>query len=110
MNEWKQTRRRLSAVLVRLDDRLAHDDVKEVRSFIAAGEYGLALELIADACCEHDVALRDDERAEMLALYARMELSDRVPVALSLCPAIGSRTAPTNGETPHGAPGVVFCV
>lgn len=86
VDEWRDLRGRLSGVLARQDDRLSVDDARLIHEFIDVGECGLALEQIADVLSEDKVALRDDERTEMLALNARMEMGDRVPDALGLCP------------------------
>ncbi len=77
----------LHGLLVRLDDRLPEKDVTLIAEFIDANELGLALEQIADVLSEDEKPLAADERADMLALVDRMQMGDRVPRALSFCPA-----------------------
>jgi hypothetical protein len=72
--------------VIRLDDRLQGEDVTEIDEFIGHNELGLALEWMADALSETVQPLSADERDDMLALVARMEMDDRVPRALALCP------------------------
>jgi hypothetical protein len=43
---------------------------------------------IADVLSEDEIGLRDDERAELLALNTRMDMGDRVPHALAFCPPL----------------------
>jgi hypothetical protein len=54
--------------------------------FIEVGEYGLALEEIAGALAQDAVAITDQERGDMLAPAARMQMDDLVPHALGSCP------------------------
>lgn len=83
-----ELRGRLFAVLVWLDDRLPADQATLIHEFVDVGEWGLALEQIADVLSEDEIGLRDDERAELLALNSRMEMGDRVPHALGFCPPL----------------------
>lgn len=76
----------LHGLLVRLNDRLPGKDVTLIAEFIDANELGLALEQIADVLAEDELPLTADERADMLALAAQMQMSDRVPRALAFCP------------------------
>ena len=48
--------------------------------------WGSTLEQMADVLCEEDQPLTAAERADMLALVERMQMGDRVPRALALCP------------------------
>lgn len=77
----------LHGLLIRLDDRLPKRQATLVAEFIDANELGLALEQMADVLSEDEQPLSTDERADMLALAARMQMGDRVPQALELCPA-----------------------
>lgn len=77
----------LHGLLVRLDDRLPGKDVTLIAGFIDASELGLALEQMADVLSEDEQPLAADERADILALVARMQMGDRVAQALSFCPA-----------------------
>lgn len=77
----------LHGLLIRLDDRLPGKDVTLIAEFIDANELGLALEQMADVLSEDEQPLSSGERADMLALVDRMQMGDRVPRALSFCPA-----------------------
>ncbi len=81
-------RGRLGIAVTRIEDRMTADQAGYIRELIAADEWGLALEQIADVLSEHEAGLRDDERDQLLALNRRMGMGDRVPGALSLCPRI----------------------
>ena len=76
----------LRGLLVRLDDRLASESVTLASELIDVNELGLALEFVADWLAEEELPVSSDERADMLALAARMQMGDRVPTTLSLCP------------------------
>ena len=76
----------LRGLLIRLDDRLPGRDVTSIADFIDANELGLALEQIAEVLSEDEQPLAAAERADMLALVDRMQMGDRVPLALSFCP------------------------
>ena len=78
----------LHGLLVRLDDRLPGKDITLIAEFIDANELGLALEQMADVLSEDEQPLAPDERADMLALVARMQMGDRVPDALRFCPEV----------------------
>ena len=77
---------RLHGLLVRLSNRLADRDQTLITEFIDAGELGLALEQMADALSEDEQPVAVNERADMLLLVGRMEMSDRVAEALRCCP------------------------
>lgn len=77
----------LHGLLIRLDDRLPGKDITLIAEFIDANELGLALEQLADVLSEDEQPLSADERADMLALVDRMQMGDRVPRALTFCPA-----------------------
>jgi hypothetical protein len=77
---------RLRGLLIRLSDRLSDKDRLLIAEFIDANELGLALEQMADVLSEDEQPLAPDERSDMLALVERMQMDDRVPRALTLCP------------------------
>jgi hypothetical protein len=85
---------RLYGLLIGLDDRLDHEDARQLHHFIEVGEYGLALQEIADALAHATVPITDQERTDMLTLTATMNMDDLVPRALGFCPRAGS-AAPT---------------
>ncbi|MFC6007465.1 MafI family immunity protein [Angustibacter luteus] len=77
----------LHGLLIRLDDRLPGKDITLIAEFIDANELGLALEQLADVLSEDEKPLSPEERANILALVDRMQMDDRVPHALTFCPA-----------------------
>ena len=76
----------LRALLVRLDDRMPVRDLDLITEFVDAGEFGLALEQMADVLSGEKLAVSSVERADMLALAEQMKIGDRVGRALELCP------------------------
>lgn len=90
-----EVRDALVRALNRLDDRIATtkveypvNQVDVLNELISAGEWGLALEQIADVLSEDEAGLRDDEREDLLALNGRLGMGERVSSALSLCPRL----------------------
>jgi hypothetical protein len=81
---------RLYGLLIGLDDRLDRDAARQLHHFIEVGEYGLALEEIAGTLAQATVPVTDQERSDMLALTATMNLNALVPRALGFCPRAGS--------------------
>ncbi len=81
---------RLYGLLIGLDDRLDREDAQLLHHFIEVGEYGLALEDIAGTLARAKVPITDQERSDMLALTATMNMDDLVPRALGFCPRAGS--------------------
>jgi hypothetical protein len=77
---------RLYGLLIRLDDRLGKEQAQLLHHFIEVGEYGLALEEIAGALAQDQVAISDQERGDMLALSSSMKMDDLVPRTLGFCP------------------------
>ncbi len=77
---------RLYGLLIRLDDRLGREQAQLLYQFIEVGEYGLALEEIAGALAQDQIAISNQERSDMLALARRMKMDDLVPPALGYCP------------------------
>src|SRR5690348_14186420 len=78
---------RLYCLLIGLDDRIGSEQARLLHHFIEAGEYGLALEEIAGTPAQDAIAITGQERADMLALAARMNLKGGlVPRALAACP------------------------
>ena len=78
---------RLYGLLIGLDDRIGSEQAQWLHHVIDVGEYGLALEDIAGTLAHDAIAITGQERADMLALAARMNLEgDLVPRALAACP------------------------
>ena len=83
---------RLYGVLISLDDRIGSDQARLLHHFIEVGEYGLALEEIAGTLAQDAIAITRQERSDMLALAARMNLEgDLVSRVLAACPEVGNR-------------------
>jgi hypothetical protein len=81
---------RLSGLVIRLGDRLPAHQAQWLHHVTETGEYGLALEDLAGMLAHATIAIADQERADMLALAARMELEGGlVPRALETCPRLG---------------------
>ncbi len=90
---------RLYGLLIGMEDRLDSDDASIIHQFIDARHYGLALEEIARTLAPRMIGITDQERADMLALAARVDmlaLADRTPlkgelvrVAVRACPTVG---------------------
>ena len=78
---------RLYGLLIGLDDRIGSEQAQWLHHVIDVGEYGLALEDIAGTLAQDAIAITDQERGDMLALAARMNLEGGlVPRALAACP------------------------
>ena len=65
---------RLYGLLIGLDDRIGSEQARLLHHFIEVGEYGLALEEIAGTLAQDAIAITGQERGDMLALAARMNL------------------------------------
>ena len=78
---------RLYGLLIGLDDQIGSEQAQWLHHVIDVGEYGLALEDIAGTLAQDAIAITGQERGDMLALAARMNLEgDLVPRALAACP------------------------
>ena len=78
---------RLYGLLIGLDDRIGSEQAQWLHHVIDVGEYGLALEDTAGTLAQNAIAITGQERGDMLALAARMNLEgDLVPRALAACP------------------------
>lgn len=86
-DQWDGLRGRLFGVLTSLDDRFTRRDASLIHEFIDVGEFGLALEQMADVLAEEDTPISDRERGEMLRLNEDMQMDDRVPRVLATCPS-----------------------
>ena len=83
---YEELQARLSGLLILLEDRLGAGQAGLMHHFIEVGEYGLALEEIAGALAQDQVAISDQERGDMLALSSSMKMDDLVPRTLGFCP------------------------
>jgi hypothetical protein len=84
---------RLYGLLIGLDDRLDREAAWQLHHFVEVGEYGLALEEIAGALAYAKVAVTDQERSDMLALTATMNMDDLLPPRTRILPAPGQPAA-----------------
>lgn len=82
---------RLHGLLTQVADRLADEQVESAAEFIDAGEYGLALEFIADYLSEDGREISEFERSEMTALVGKMGMDGRVERALAFCPKLSDQ-------------------
>ena len=88
---------RLYGLLTGLDDRIGSDQARLLHYFVDVGEYGLALEGIAGTLAQDAIAITGQERGDMLALAARMNLEgDLVSRALAACPEAGGHERRSN--------------
>ncbi len=78
---------RLAALGARLEDLLTSEQQGWFAEFLGAGEYGLALEMLADWLSEDETPLPAEARTEALNLASEMGIQERVAGALALCPA-----------------------
>jgi hypothetical protein len=72
----------LFGLLVRLGDRIGDRDKQLLHEFIDAGEFGPALEQMADLLAEAKARLTENERDDLLTLVQVMKMIDRVPRAI----------------------------
>ena len=77
---------RLTALGASVADRLTIDQTAWLSEFVGAGEYGVALEMIADWLSEAGASVLPAERAEAETLSTAMGNHDRVMGPLALCP------------------------
>jgi len=77
---------RLGLLAELLNDRLSDEQRQWFKEFLDAGEYGIALEMLADWLCEDDQRVTVAERAEAERLAQAMGNVERVMGPLALCP------------------------
>ena len=80
-------RGQLFAVLISVRDRLSERDAQLIHEFIDVGELGLVLEQMIDDLSEGESPISDNERTTMHALSRDMQMGQRVPETLELCPS-----------------------
>ena len=84
--DYPQLERRLAKLGESFSDRLTREQQGWLREFLDAGEYGLALEMVADWLSEDERPIKATERAEAETLAQAMGNVERVMGPLSLCP------------------------
>ncbi|HEV8001711.1 MAG TPA: MafI family immunity protein [Planctomycetaceae bacterium] len=67
----------LERLLLDLSSELSDPDAAEVRSFIDAGEYGVAFETLCDVIVERGVVIPRDAHERMTELAGRMDIEKR---------------------------------
>jgi hypothetical protein len=76
----------LHALAIRLADRIPAKDLSLISEFVDVGEFGVALEWMADGLSDKKQSLTSAERSAALALAERMGLGPRIAHSLSFCP------------------------
>lgn len=79
---------RLAALGLSMIDRLSAEQQSWFADFVDAGEFGVALEMIADWLSEDGHPVSDVERAEAAELATALGISERVMTPLNLCPPV----------------------
>lgn len=69
---------RLYGLLIGLEDGLNCDDASTIHRFIDARHYGLALDEITRTLAHRTIGIRDQERADMLALAGSVDVLARI--------------------------------
>jgi hypothetical protein len=84
--EWREQRQRLEELGASVDDRLSERQSEFLAELVTAGEYQLALEMIADWLAEDGRPITEAERAEARGLAEAFGNVDRVMGTFRLCP------------------------
>jgi hypothetical protein len=79
---------RLSGLVILLEDRMKSEDANLIYHFVEVGEYGLALEELAGYLALAGTPITGQERNDMMALAAKMQMDDNVPLTLAFCPRV----------------------
>jgi hypothetical protein len=85
--DYAELERRLAALGESVGDRLSDEQRCWLREFLDAGEYGIALEMVADWLSEGLHPITSTERAEANTLAQAMGNVERVMGPLALCPS-----------------------
>jgi len=85
--DYAELERRLAAFGESVGDRLGDEQRGWLREFLDAGEYGLALEMVADWLSEDFQRITSTERAEANTLAQAMGNVERVMGPLAFCPS-----------------------
>ena len=79
---------RLSGLVILLGHRMRSEAANLICYFTGVGEYGLALEEPAGYLALAGTPVTGRERNDMMALAARLQMDDNVPLALAFCPRV----------------------
>jgi hypothetical protein len=79
---------RLSGLVILLEPRMKSEDANLIYHFAGVGEYGLALEELAGYLALAGTPITDQERNDMMALAAKMQMDGNVPLTLAFCPRV----------------------
>ena len=82
---YEEIQGQLGGLLIRVDDPLPPTDLALISEFIDHNELGVALEQIVMVLADRSAAISADERADLLALAARMGLGAEVADDLARC-------------------------
>ena len=84
--DWEELERRVRALGDSMADRLTNEQATWFTEFVEVGEYGLALEMLADWLCEDALPISEAELSEATSLATAMGNAERVTGPLRLCP------------------------
>ena len=87
-----ELRRRLRALGDSMHDRFTDDQASWFTEFMEVGEYGLALESLADWLAEESLPISGAELAEATSLGTAMGNAGRVTGPLRFCPVLPTTT------------------
>jgi hypothetical protein len=77
---------RLHGLVILLDDRVTLDQTRLADEHIDAGEFGVALETLADWLSENATPIPNDVRSDFEMLASKMGNVNRVMQSLAACP------------------------
>lgn len=84
--ERAELERRLRGLGDSVADRLTCEQATWFAEFVGVGEYGLALEMLADWLSEDALPISEAELGEATSLATAMGIAERVTSPLRLCP------------------------
>ena len=79
---------RLSGLVILLGHRMRSEAANLICHFAGVGEYSLALEELAGYLALAGTPVTGQERNDMMALAAKMQMDDNVPLTLAFCPRV----------------------
>jgi hypothetical protein len=80
--------RRLSGLVILPGHRMKSETAHLICHFAGAGEYGLALEELAGYLALAGTPITGQQRNDMMALAATMQMDDHVRLTLAFCPRV----------------------
>jgi hypothetical protein len=79
---------RLSGLVILLGHRTKSEAANLICHFAGVGEYGLALEELAGYLALAGTPITGQDRNDMTALAAKMQIDDNVRLTLAFCPRV----------------------